>query len=113
MKRAEIRLAALNPSKGAEPGKVRPVLIYQTDMLNNIAHPTTIVLPLTTNLIDDTFPLRFRISSRKKLVHDSDLLIDQIRAIDNRRIIGDAVATLSEREMIEIDEMVKIVLGWL
>lgn len=111
MKRGEIRLAALNPSKGAEPGKVRPVLIYQTDMLNTIDHPTTVILPLTTNLIDDTFPLRHRIEARGNLEQDSDLLIDQIRAVDNRRIIGDVVATLGENELLEIDEMVNIVLG--
>ena len=52
-KKGEIYLANLNPKKGNEVGKLRPVLIYQTDMLNEILHPTTSILPLSTNLIDE------------------------------------------------------------
>ena len=37
-KKSEIYLARLNPRKGNEIGKIRPVLIYQTDMLNDIGH---------------------------------------------------------------------------
>jgi mRNA-degrading endonuclease toxin of MazEF toxin-antitoxin module len=48
-KKGEIYLARLNPRKGNEVGKVRPVFIYQTDMLNDIGHPTTIILPLSTH----------------------------------------------------------------
>ena len=35
-KKGEIYLATLNPKKGNEVGKLRPVLIYQTDILNEI-----------------------------------------------------------------------------
>lgn len=111
MKRGDICLAALNPSKGAEPGKVRPVLIYQTDMLNSVGHPTTIILPLTTNLINDAYPLRFRVERFHELEYDSDILIDQIRAIDNQRIIDKQLASLDLKTMLRIDEMVKILLG--
>ena len=95
MKRGDIYLVALHPSKGAEPGKVRPILIYQTDVLNDIEHPTTIILPLTTNLIDDVYPLRFRIKPQHQLKEESDILIDQLRAIDNIRIIDERLTTLS------------------
>ena len=50
-KKGELYLARLNPRKGNEVGKVRPVFIYQTDMLNDIGHPTTIILALFTHLI--------------------------------------------------------------
>ena len=52
MKRGEIYLAYLNPNKGKEVGKLRPILILQTDILNEIKHPTVIILPLTTQLKD-------------------------------------------------------------
>jgi mRNA interferase MazF len=82
----EIWLADLNPKNGTEPGKLRPVLIIQDQTLLDIAHPSTLIIPLTTNLIDDVAPLRLRIKAHQSLEKDSDLLIDQIRAIDNKRL---------------------------
>jgi mRNA interferase MazF len=82
-----IYLADLNPRMGSEPGKIRPVVVLQTDLLNNI-HPSTIVCPLTTKLIKDTDILRVHLSKKEtNLDYDSDILVDQIRAIDNRRFL--------------------------
>jgi len=109
-KKGEIYLAKLNPKKGNEVGKIRPILIYQTNLLNDCQHPTTIILPLSTILIDNTYPLRYRINKRDKLEKDSDILCDQIRALDNQRIIPNLIATLSYKEILEIDKQIKIVL---
>ena len=80
-------LADLNPRKGTEPGKTRPVLVIQTDLLNQVGHPSTIVIPVTTNIKNDAEPLRVRIvASSMGFTVDSDLMIEQIRAIDNRRL---------------------------
>ena len=80
-------LADLRPRRGTEPGKTRPVLVLQSDLLNQTGHPSTIVAPLTTNTVDDAEPLRVRVpSGTKGLRQTSDILIDQIRAIDNRRL---------------------------
>lgn len=111
MKRGDIVLANLNPKKGSEVGKVRPVLILQSDLLNTVSHPTTIVLPLSTHLINDAYPLRFRITARGSLQHDSDLVIDQIRAIDNRRITSEAIASLMSHELDEVESFIKLVIG--
>jgi mRNA interferase MazF len=81
----EIWLADLNPQNGTEPGKFRPVLIIQDQVLLDIMHPSTLIVPLTTNLIEDSEPLRIRVKAYNQLEKDSDLLIDQIRAINNRR----------------------------
>lgn len=110
-KRGEIYLANLNPKKGNEVGKLRPVLIYQTDMLNEIAHPTTTILPLSTHLIDESYPLRFRVKKREKLEATSEILCDQIRTIDNKRIINEKLTTLSDDELEQVDKQLKIVLG--
>ena len=70
--RSEIWLANLNPSKKAnEVGKIRPVLIFQNDELNRSTYPTTVILPLTTALIDEAKPLRFRVNKRENLKKDS------------------------------------------
>ncbi|HGG59316.1 MAG TPA: type II toxin-antitoxin system PemK/MazF family toxin [Gammaproteobacteria bacterium] len=110
-KRGAICLANFNPSKGSEPGKIRPCLIMQSDLLNAAGHPTTTVIPLTTQLIDDAEPLRFRIHARDKLDSDSDIMLDQTRTIDNRWFMGGILTTLTESELIAVEESWKIVLG--
>ncbi|MGH7836647.1 MAG: type II toxin-antitoxin system PemK/MazF family toxin [Candidatus Binataceae bacterium] len=92
--RGEVWLANLNPRRGAEPGKTRPVLIVQAQALLDAGHPTTMVVPLTTNLIDDAEPLRIRVSVQSSLRRESDLLIDQLRAIDNSRLVQGPLARL-------------------
>jgi len=108
--KGEIYLAKLNPKKGNEVGKTRPILIYQTNILNECEHPTTIILPISTVLIDDAYPLRYRITQRDKLEKTSDILCDQIRALDNQRILEGLLTKITYQEMLEIDKQVKIVL---
>ncbi len=98
----EIWLANLNPGKGTEPGKTRPVLIVQTQNLLDIEHPSTLIVPMTTHLIDDAEPLRLRIKKQKKLKQDSDLLLDQIRAIDNKRFTEGPLAQLDSKFMQQV-----------
>lgn len=84
----EIWLADLNPQIGTEPGKTRPVLIIQTDLLNKLPHPSSIVCPLTTNVELRSDILRVHIKKGEaNLDQDFDVMIDQIRAIDNKRLI--------------------------
>ena len=84
----EIWLADLNPRMGTESGKKKPVLIVQTDLLNHISHPSTIVCPLTTNTSSEVDILRVQLSAQTDYLHQArDIMIDQIRAIDNRRLV--------------------------
>jgi mRNA interferase MazF len=98
-RRGEIRLANLNPPFGTEPGKTRPVLIVQSQALLEAGHPSTYVIPLTTQLIPDAEPLRIRVPAADRLQRDSDLLMDQLRAIDNRRIVGEPLTRLPASTM--------------
>jgi len=108
--RGEVWLGHLNPRRGTEVGKTRPVLIVQAQALINAGHPSTIIVPLTTNLIEDAEPLRIRIVATQALRHDSDLLIDQIRAIDNRRLRGMPLARLGDELMRRVAEALREVL---
>ncbi|MEA2078831.1 MAG: type II toxin-antitoxin system PemK/MazF family toxin [Pseudomonadota bacterium] len=56
VKRGAIYLANFNPSKGTVPGKIRSCLVMQCDLLNEAGHPSTTVLPLASQLIDDAAP---------------------------------------------------------
>jgi mRNA interferase MazF len=111
LERGTIWLANLNPGKGTEPGKTRPVLIFQDQALIDAGHPSTIIIPLTTNLIDDAEPLRVRVKAREHLERNSDLLIDQIRAIDNSRLTSGPLATLEPELMQRIQYAVLEVTG--
>jgi len=111
MKRGEIYLANLNPGKGTEPGKTRPVLIVQDQSLMDTEHPSTLIIPLTTQLIDHAEPLRLRISAEHKLRQNSDLLIDQLRAIDNRRLTPPPLLKCSDAFMLQVNQCMQEVLG--
>jgi len=111
MKRGEVWLANMNPGKGTEPGKTRPVLIVQAQALLDTGHPSTLVIPLTTRLIDDADPLRLRLSAQARLDKASDLLIDQLRAIDNRRLISGPLMTCTHAFMQQVDCCIQEVLG--
>ncbi len=101
IKQYEIWIADLNPQIGTEPGKTRPVLTIQTNLLNQIPHPSTIVCPLTTNVKKDSEILRVHIKKGEANLHQNcDVMIDQIRAIDNKRLVkkvGNLPQNLTER----------------
>ena len=59
-KQYDIWLADLNPLMGTEPGKIRPVVIIQTDLLND-THFSTIICPVTTNVNLDSEILRIHL----------------------------------------------------
>ena len=84
----EIWIADLNPKIGTEPGKTRPVLVVQTNLLNKIPHPSTLICPITTNVKKDAEILRVHLKKgTANLDQDCDVMIDQVRAVDNKRLI--------------------------
>ena len=107
----EIWLANLNPGRGTEPGKVRPVLLVQNQALLDAGHPSTVIVPLTTNLIDDAEPLRLRVLAGNGLDKDSDLLVDQVRAVDNKRLIDGPLQQLDEQFLGRVYQAVAEVMG--
>ena len=106
----EIWLADLEPRFGTEAGKTRPVLIVQSDLLNKI-HPSTLVCPITTNVKIESRILRVHIKNGVGGIKENcDVMIDQLRAIDNRRLIKKIGQLPSELADI-VRENIKIVLG--
>lgn len=87
VRRGTLYLADLNPRMGTEPGKVRPVLVIQSDLLNETGHPSTWVLPCTTRLTGENLlrvPLPRGAAGNRE---ECEVMIDQGRAIDNRRLV--------------------------
>jgi len=103
IKQFEIWIADLNPQLGTEPWKTRPVLVIQTDFLNKIPHPSTLICPITTNVKKSSVILRVHIKKGQANVHQScDIMIDQMRAIDNKRLTN-KIGLLPE----DLSELVK------
>lgn len=107
--RFDVWIADLNPRFGTEPGKTRPVLIVQTDLLN-IVHSSTLICPITTNLKLDAQTLRVYIEKGVGgLDQDCQVLIDQLRAIDNKRLIK-KIGRIPRKISQLVTENIKIVL---
>jgi mRNA interferase MazF len=103
----DIWLANLNPGKGTEVGKVRPVVIVQTDLLNNI-HGSTLVCPITSQVNREMKILRVYIGKRH-LESESDVLVDQLRSIDNRRLLQ-RLGKLQSAQIESLRENLRVVL---
>lgn|SRR5690554_6063160 len=110
IKQYEIWIADLNPKMGTEPGKTRPVLVVQTNLLNQIPHPSTIVCPLTTNVKTGAEILRVHIKKGEANLHQHcDVMIDQIRAIDNKRLVK-KVGNLPQNLIEKVKENLMIII---
>lgn len=107
LKQYDIWLAELNPRVGTEPGKTRPVVVIQTNLLNEF-HPSTLVCPVTSSVNKDIQLLRVHLK-RSQLDKPSDILVDQIRAIDNKRF-KKRLASLTKEQIQTLQTNVRIVL---
>jgi len=89
--------------------KDEPVVVVQSDLLNKI-HPSAIVCPITTNVQPQANILRVHlIKGEANLKEDCDILVDQLRAIDNKRLIK-KTGTLNATIIGQLKENIRIVL---
>ncbi len=86
-------------------------MVVQTDLLNKIPHPSTLICPVTSNVIMKSDLLRVHLKKGMTNLHqECDIIVDQLRAIDNRRLIkkigdlpGSLVNTTRENLRIVLD----------
>ena len=116
--RGQIWLVDFEPqAHKEEPGKRgRPALVIQSNILNDAGHATTIVIPGTTQIYRDAsgdgYPLRVTIGKVGQLKENTDLLIDQIRTISNRRFLGSKpVAEIVRPQMKRVEDALRILTG--
>lgn len=110
IKQFEIWIADLNPQIGTKPGKTRPVLVIQTNLLNKIPHPSTIVCPMTSNVKKGSEILRIHLKKgTANLQQACDVMIDQVRAIDNKRLTK-KIGILPDELVDLVKENIQIVL---
>lgn len=86
-KTGEVFLANLDPVKGSEQGRERPVIVFQNPDLSRFS-TTYLCIPLTTNLSRLSLPgTCFIRKGSGGLKEDSIALCFQTRAIDKSRLI--------------------------
>ena len=92
-RRWHVYIVDLEPRVGTKPGKQRPCLAIQPTEFSEAGLRSTVVLPLTTRVVDgEAFPLRVRVRAGVcRFTKDSDILVDHMLAWDNelfRRDLG-------------------------
>ncbi len=111
VKRGEIWVGNLNPSRGREIGKIRPALIVQANSLTKADTGTIVVLPLTTKLRSGMRHYRVTLKARGKLRSDCQVVVDHPRTLDSTRFGEGPLATLTSDEMARIERSLLAVLG--
>jgi len=109
VKQYEIWIADLNPAVGTEPGKIRPVIVIQTDLLNRF-HPSSLICPLTTNVHRDSEILRVHLEKGSCEIKEAcDIMVDQTRSIDNKRLVK-KIGVAPNEVISKLKENLKIIL---
>jgi len=110
VKRGDIVLVDLDPTKGSEQGKTRPALVIQNDIGNRYS-PTTIVAPLTRSY-QKVYPMQVEITPGDAGIHKRSLvLLNQIITIDIEARIVKKLGSLSQKKLKEVDKAIEISLG--
>lgn len=113
MRRGEVWIGNLNPNRGAETGKIRPVLIVQADFLTRQDSATVVVLPLTTQVRPAKEPLHVTIPARDRLRDPSQVMPEQPRTLDRARLADGPLTVLTAEEMARVEKSLAAVLGLL
>jgi mRNA interferase MazF len=111
IKRGHLYVIDFNPRIKTKPGKLRPALVLQSDLVNEAGYPSTIVIPTTTRLIENAGILRLRLKkSQGGIARDSDLLLGQMIAVANESFRQD-IGALPNELMEELENRIRIILS--
>jgi mRNA interferase MazF len=112
--KGEIYLANLGDKRRKDIGKIRPVLIFQNDMLNRMVHDAgyrdVIVIPLSSRIVQNDYSLFLK--RRDRLEKDSVILCNTIKMINAERLLTDR-GILTTLTMPETEAIEKILFGLL
>lgn len=111
MRHGEIWVARLNPNTSSEIGKVRPVLILLAQRYLDAGSPVILAAPLTTQYRPGMAALRYQVSPRERLLKESFVVLEQMRALDRSRFGDTRLAELTRDEMRDIERQVMTMFG--
>lgn len=109
--RGHLYVVDFNPRVRTKPGKLRPALVVQSNLVNEAGYPSTIVIPTTSKLIEAPGILRFRLRKGDGALDcDSDLLLGQLIVVANESFCKE-IGSLPESTIEEVERRVRIILG--
>ena len=103
MRRGEVWVANLNPGRGREISKIRPVLVLQENELSASGTPMIVILPISTQVYPEYKIWRVAIRASGRLLVDCQVIVDQPRALDRNRFGEGPLTVLGEAEMINVE----------
>ena len=107
IKKGEIWLVNLDTTIGSETKKTRPAAIIQNDTGNKYSD-ITIIAPITSQNLEKTHPIEVFLTKKNSgLKKESKIMLNQIRAIDKRRLIKKQ-GKLNEEAIKQMNEAIKI-----
>jgi mRNA interferase MazF len=110
LKRGEIWLASLDPTKGSEQAGIRPIIVFQNEAISKYT-VTIMAIPLTTNLKRASLPTCVLIpQSGSSVKNDSVALCHQMRVLDKSRLIH-KIGEITPEILENIDKCVMFTLG--
>ncbi len=111
IKRGYVYIIDFNPQIRTKPGKLRPGVVLQSNLVTEAGYPSTIVVPATTQLVDDPGILRLRVKrSQTGFKQDSDLLLGQLIAVSNESFRQE-LKRLPVNLMDEVIKRIRIILS--
>lgn len=112
MQRGEVYFADLDPVRGSEANKRRPVVIVSRDAMNRTAtqlgEGVVTIVPLTSNL---TRVFDFQVllpALATGLPKDSKAQAEQVRALDVSRLSSAPVGKLPSNLMTQLDDALRL-----
>ncbi|HEY5822033.1 MAG TPA: type II toxin-antitoxin system PemK/MazF family toxin [Propionibacteriaceae bacterium] len=114
MRRGEIRWADLDPVRGSEADKRRPVVVVSNDGANHRAQQlgrgVVTVVPVTSN-VARVLPFQTLLTAEATGLHrDSKAQAEQVRSIDVERL-GSRIGRLPPEVTAKLDEALRLHLG--
>jgi mRNA interferase MazF len=112
MRRGEIWLVDLEPVRGSEANKTRPVIIVSNDGANirasSLGRGVITVVPITSNTSKIySFQMLIPQSSETNIAVPSKAQAEQLRSVDYQRFIR-RIGRLSSTQIDELDERLKL-----
>ena len=98
VRRFEVHLISLDPTKGSEIRKTRPCVIISPDEMNKHIR-TIIIAPMTSTIIN--YPTRVTTTFQGK---KGQVVLDQIRTVDKSRLIKNlgSISSSAEEKVISV-----------
>jgi mRNA interferase MazF len=111
VRRGDIVVVELDPTRGSEQRGTRPCLVVQNDVGNENA-PTTIVVPFTTSFGDRLYPFEVLVPAEEcALSEDSVALCSQLRTVSIEHRIGERIGSIPDELLSEVDRALEYSLG--